>query len=187
MQDYMAYLQQLAADLQAGEQVGLRGRMMAGPAGAMGLFNNMGTSAPPATRAPEPTLGIAPSPAHKLGQGAPAINFDTMLTPGGQPAVSQAALDAFGMPLETPDISDLMKRQAMRDEGVDAPPGSAPGLTPQQTASLMGLMPDGKGFNPPGAVAPRVTPFNAQMAQLQAGSNAAPRRLSLGDLIYGAR
>lgn len=62
-------------------------------------------------------------------------------------------------------------------------------LTPEQYKQLMGMMPDSKdNYQPMPAMAPRVTPLNANMQMLAAGNAlGVPQRPTLAQLIYGGR
>lgn len=64
-----------------------------------------------------------------------------------------------------------------------------PGLTPEQQQMLLGQMPDQRGnYMPaPAAPSPGRPQLQGSMQQLQAGTVQPQRRLSLADLIYGAR
>lgn len=133
---------------------------LAGGGGAMPSLNVNAPTPIPATPSMPGMSAPAPVP-------LPGTNDMYALAGGGQPAT-------LGPAMSGPQS-----------------PATPPGLTPEQMMKLQAAMqPQGGARQPsaPGAVAPRVTPFNGNMAQLSAApSQGSAQRPSLFDLIYGPR
>lgn len=123
------------------------------------------------------SLGQNPSPEASLGQGSNIFGFADMMNPQRQ--MPQSVVENFGnVPNPPGPVTPATQIAAQK----------TPALSKEQMATLMSGMPQGPTSAPPSAGIGRVTPFTAQMAQLQPGQVAAPqRRLTLADLIYGAR